>query len=156
MGRFAEGTTVSPERTQSEIIDTLRRYGATDHLSGESGGQALVCFVLRGCSIRMLVALPKRDDKRFSRTARGARTPRQAENAYQAEVRRKWRSLLLRLKAKLEAVADGDVTVEEEFLPYLVTGTGATVFEQLAGQLQDLQSGRPLLLTGPAPQEPAP
>lgn len=150
MGRFAEGTTVGPDKTQGEIADTLRRYGATDHLSGESGKQIIVCFRLRGHAIRMVAALPQRQDPKFHKTGRGKRTPRQAENAYQAELRRKWRSLLLRLKAKLEAVADEEVTVEEEFLAYLLVGKkGQTVWEQLAPQLAAAPSDQPLLLEGP-------
>jgi hypothetical protein len=46
----------------------------------------------------------------------------------EAEKRRRWRCLLLSIKAKLETVANGILTFDEEFLANIVVpGTGETV-----------------------------
>lgn len=38
---FAEGTTVSPEKTRGEIESLVRRHGATEFSSGWNAGQAV-------------------------------------------------------------------------------------------------------------------
>jgi len=51
-------------------------------------------------------------------------TPRRPRDA---EVRRRWRALVLVVKGKLEAVESEIVTFEEEFLAHLVLPNGQTV-----------------------------
>lgn len=69
-----------------------------------------------------------RDTEAFRLTETGrARTEGSARDAYEAEYRRRWRSLGLLIKAKLAAVADGIVEFETEFLPHIVLPTGETV-----------------------------
>jgi hypothetical protein len=68
---------------------------------------------------------------------------------------RRWRSLLLRIKAKLEAIADGMTTVEEEFLANLMLPDGSTVIEEVLPRLAvAYETGKmPQLLPGlPAPR----
>lgn len=76
-----------------------------------------------------------------------------ARDAYEQEIRRRWRSLLLVVKAKLTAVADGISTVEREFLADLVIPTGQTLAEWLAPQLEAAYAhgGVPALLPGTEP-----
>ena len=54
---------------------------------------------------------------------------------YQDEKQRKQilRALYWFLKAKIEAIQFGLVELEQEFLPYLLTSEGRTVFEHIGG-----------------------
>jgi len=65
-----------------------------------------------------------------------ARTPDAAKRAYEQEVRRRWRSLVLAVKAKLVAVQDEIATFEQEFLAYAVAADGKTVGEHIIPQLK--------------------
>ncbi len=75
-------------------------------------------------------------------------TERQAQEAYEAEVRRRWRALAAVIKAKLVAVEDNISTMEQEFLAYVVLPNGQTLGEWAGPQLND---ARPLPLL-PAPK----
>lgn len=149
MGRYAEGTTVPVAKTQAEIEQTLKRYGATAFARMEEGPAAMIGFKMQGYAVRMSLVLPAEDDRRFTRTARGRpRTAAQTAQAHAQELRRVWRVLLLRLKAKLEAIDDG-VPFAEEFLPYLCLPSGQTVGDEVLSQVdQGIAAGQmsPLLL----------
>ena len=126
--KFAEGTAVPVERTRIEIEETLRRFGADAFSSGFEGRTAFVIFRARDRFIRITLPLPDPTDKAFRLTETGrARTEGSARDAYEAEYRRRWRSLGLLIKAKLAAVADEIVEFETEFLPHIVLPTGETV-----------------------------
>jgi hypothetical protein len=134
MSRYAEGTSVNSSASRVEIERTLTRYGATSFAYGWQDGQAAIGFVADGKQIRFVLPLPSRDERRFTHTpAKGTRrSPQQAEAAYEQAVRQSWRALALVIKAKLEAVAAGIVTFEEEFFAHIVLPSGETVFEQAA------------------------
>jgi len=127
-GQYAAGTEVSSDRSRSEIERTLTRYGATQCLYGWSGGRATVGFTAHGRSIRFELPLPNRGDREFTRTDTGrTRSETAAADAYEKAVRQRWRALALVVKAKLEAVASGISTFEDEFLAATVLPGGATV-----------------------------
>lgn len=145
---FAENTTVAPEKSQADIQATLRRYGATEFLSGWSGDKALIGFRLKGRAVRFVLNLPSRSDKRFQVTP-GRHMRRSAEAAlkeWEQEVRRRWRALLLTIKAKFEAVESSIETFEEAFMPHFVLPSGATISETLLPQLDDAMRGGPVQL----------
>lgn len=132
--RFAEGTSVTPERSQAEISETLRRYGATGFAFGWQDQRAMIAFTAHDRSIRFLLDLPGPDDREFQVTATGRK--RQNSNAsYEAEIRRRWRALALAIKAKLEAVATGITDFEDEFMAHIVLPDGSTVGERVKDEL---------------------
>lgn len=47
MTKYAEGTKVSPDKSQVEAQQLLKRYGATDVASGEQREQAIIGFKRR-------------------------------------------------------------------------------------------------------------
>ena len=49
------------------------------------------------------------------------------------EKRQRLRALYWYLKAKIGAIQFGLVDLEREFLPYLITASGKTVYEELGG-----------------------
>lgn len=137
MTRYAEGTAVSPEKSQAEIQQLLKRYGASGFAFGWEAGRALVGFTVQGRAVRFLLDLPT-DPGGFARTARGQhRTQPQRIAALDAEVRRLWRSLALAIKAKLEVVSSGIATFEEEFLAHLVLPDGTTVGDRVVQELDE-------------------
>lgn len=132
--RFAEGTSVTPERSQAEISETLRKYGATGFAFGWQDQRAMIAFSAHDRSIRFLLDLPHPNDREFKVTATG-RSRQNPDTAYEGEIRRRWRSLALAIKAKLEAVATGITTFEDEFMAHIVLPDGTTVGERVSAEL---------------------
>jgi hypothetical protein len=129
MARYAADTSVSVDRTRTEIEKALQRFGATGFAYGWDQSRAVIGFVLNGRQIRMVLPLPDRGAREFTHTPeRGyARTSTDAARAWEAACRASWRALSLILKAKLVAVDAGVVSMEEEFLAWTVLPDGATV-----------------------------
>lgn len=146
MGRYAEGTSVSPDRSKGEIEKTLQRYGCTSFAYGWEEDRAMIAFKAHGMQVRFLLPMPKRDDYAFTDTGR-ERTMLQTDKAYDQAIRQRWRALSLAIKAKLEAVESGIVGFEDEFLAHFVLPSGQTVGETITPELnQVVQRGLPPLL----------
>lgn len=150
MGRFAEGTTVAPDRSRAEIEKTLERYGATGFGYAAEGDRAMVAFKMGDKQVRFFLRLPDPNDEEFRYTpTRQRRTALQMQTAHHKEVRRLWRALALAIKAKLEAVESGIVSFDDEFLAHFVLPSGETVGERLGPQVNELSSqGLPALMPG--------
>lgn len=133
MTRYAENTQVSTDRSRSEIESTLRRYGADQFVSGWDTSRAMLGFRVHERHVRFELPMPDRSDAEFTMTPSGRRerSARQQDEAYEQEVRRRWRALNLAVKAKLEAVETGIASFDDEFLAYLVLPGGATVGQVL-------------------------
>lgn len=133
MARYAEGTTVAPEKSQQDIVTLLRRYGATRIATGWDADRSLVGFEAHGRQVRFVLTMPDRKAPEFWTTATGRRRDAgSAAAAHEAEVRRRWRALHLAIKAKLEVVETGIAEFESEFLAYTVLPNGRTVAEEIA------------------------
>jgi hypothetical protein len=138
--RYAERTEVSAEKSRGEIERILSRYGAAAFGYGwNDQGQAVVTFVAHGRRIQFTVSLPRRTDYRHTPARRYVRSDSEIEKAWEQATRQRWRALTLMVKAKLEAVAAGIATFEEEFLPYTLVpgpdGTPITVATLMEGQV---------------------
>lgn len=133
--RYAEGTTVTPERSQQEISATLRKYGAQSFVYGWDDNRAMIQFTAHERHIRFLLDLPHPDDPEFRTTATG-RTRANPDSAYEGEIRRRWRALNLAIKAKLESVETGIATFEEEFMAHIVMPDGKTVAQHLVPKIE--------------------
>lgn len=131
--RYAADTSVSTEKSLSEIMRTVERYGATGFMTGweEEGDtrRAMVQFKASERYVRFLLPLPSPSEPEFQRTPkrRQRRSPEQAHAAWEQACRQRWRALALCIKAKLEAVEAGITTFEEEFLSHIVLPDGSTV-----------------------------
>lgn len=128
---YAKGTEVSVEKTQAELAAFLRSRGADSVAVGQSTVAGVVQFEAEGRQIRFSVPMPDPADFRLTKT-RQTRTPAQLKTAIAAEERRRWRALLLVVKAKFEAVDSEIVTFESEFLAQTVMPDNATVLEHVA------------------------
>lgn len=154
MGRFAEGTSVPAEKSKVEIEQTLARYGASSFASGWKDGQAIIAFEAKGRRVRFTLPMPDAKDRKVTHKANdgwsgpseGTKTKR-----LEQETRRRWRCLLLAIKAKLEVVESGIATFEEEFMAHIVLPNGESVGQWMAPQLDAVyQAGQmpPLLTSG--------
>jgi hypothetical protein len=111
---FARRTTVTVEKSRAEIERVVKRYGAKGFVSGWQGNRVRIEFLARDRHIRMTMEEPEDTQPKRS----------------------KWRSLLLLVKAKLEAVDAKITTFEEAFLGDIVMPDGRTVYEATKGPIK--------------------
>lgn len=136
-GRYASNTSVSVEKSQAEIQQTLARYGVEDFGVFTRGGLGSVVFAHRGLTIQINVPLPARGDAEFTTTDTGReRSGAQAVKVWEQACKSRWRALLLAIKAKLEAVEAGISSIEHEFMPFIVMPDGRALHEHLTPQLE--------------------
>lgn len=144
--RYAEGTSVTEDRSRLEIEQTLRRYGA-DAIAiatDDRAGQAEVLFRYEGKFAKLRLALPQADDECFKRDRYGCPLrPDVRQKRAAAERRRVWRCLLLTLKARFESLENDIEPFTTAFLPYLVLPGGSTVGQTALPAIEDaLQTGQ--------------
>lgn len=144
MSRYAEGTEVSAERSQAEIQTILRRYRATGYgvMHDEERGFAAIGFRIDGRAVRFSLPLPTWTDAEFERDGRKhIRTESERRRACDQAHRQRWRALALCIKAKMETVASGIVSFEQEWMPHLVLPNGKTLGEQILPDYQKALEG---------------
>jgi hypothetical protein len=137
--RYAENTSVPVYRSQEEIRHLLTRHGAEGFVLGDMPGKSLVAFEMRSRRLRFIVPMPLLNKSRTN------------QKEVEKEQRRRWRALVLVLKAKLEAVASEIVFFDTEFLAYIVVENNMTVGDRIVPTIdQVLQTGKlpPLLGDG--------
>lgn len=128
--RYATGTDVSATKSRAEIEDLLKRHGATSFASGWDDEQARAVLVFRLAERNFRLVVSQAQEKDVPAAKR-----RQAPAEHRAHVlrwitgeeRRRWRALLLMIKAKLEMIASGESSVEREFLADMLLPSGETV-----------------------------
>lgn len=143
MSKFAEGTKVRPEKSRMEIEQVLKRYGATGFGSAWDEAGARIMFAAHGRRVRFAIPMPPLHNmkpKKGSEPPRwlywdADRRAKWCEDKRELEVRRRWRALLLVIKAKLEVVQSEISTFESEFLAHIVLPNGQTVGDTLTPQL---------------------
>ena len=106
--RYAEGTKVEVSQSRNEIERLVAKHGATKFASGWAEDFALIEFVCEGRRVRFRLPIGDCDER---------------------ETRRRWRSLLLAIKSKLEVVNTGIESFDEAFLSHIVTTADVTVSE---------------------------
>lgn len=144
---YARGTTVSEEKSRAEIEQTIRRHCGRDAAFsyGTMPGKAAIQFAAHGRQIRFELPLPSKEEaveKARDGRAPGRRpTPAQVEDWLDREYRRRWRCMLLIIKAKFEAVemkmelaeseAEKASVFEQEFLSCIVGSSGQTLYQTI-------------------------
>lgn len=133
---YAEGTTVSVEKSRLELERTLERYGADAFSYARDGDMAMVAFRAGGRMVKFTLPMPPLAD--FERTPGGKRTRTYEQQVVEREkaMRQRWRALNLVVKAKLEAVEAGISDFESEFLANVVLPNGESVGSWMAPQVQ--------------------
>jgi hypothetical protein len=135
--RFAEGTSVPVSRSQDELRSLAKKAGAVSVVIGEEESRAVFFFIANNRKVRFTVPVPSPDEFQGRRSAVNA-----------AEERRRWRALVLVVRAKLESVASGIEAFEDAFLAQIVVpGTSETVGEAMREQLETAYlTGKPVRL----------
>lgn len=150
MGRYAENTSVSADRSRADIERELVRYGASGFgYSWEKREVALSRYPGYGPKTeqRMFATIVFQFKERRIRLDLPMPTEREAGTVQKAEQaqRQRWRALLLVIKAKLEAVESGISTLEHEFLANIVTDSGRTIGETVVPRLNEAVAAGRLL-----------
>ena len=144
MTKAYSDTAVSPGRSKEQIEGLLLKVDATGFRwstqlpSGERGD------ITPGYE-RLEAALDWNDKQIAFRL--------EVAYADEREKRQRLRALYWYLKAKIEAIQFGLVDLEREFLPYLITASGKTVYEELGGVDMKLLPA-PLAEVAASPQRP--
>lgn len=147
---YATNTSVTEDRSRAEIEKLLMRFGADTFGYSTSRTEAMIHFTHQGFDYAFHLPLPDRKDSKFTRTP-GRNTKRSEQAAFvewSKEVRRKWRSLALVVKAMLVGVTDGVLAFEEAFMPYIIMEGGGSLYHAM---LPSLEKRRAL----PAPKDGA-
>lgn len=158
MASYAQGTTVSVIKTIGELDALLEKHGATGFAYGrdDTSRSTRVMFRLADRMCRFEVKKPEVADFMQTNTYR-RRTLEAATQLADAEERRRWRALLLVVKALLVGVTDGVISLSDAFLSFTVLPNGATVGEWAAPQLDTAYATAtmPALMPGAAPAQAA-
>ncbi len=132
---YAKGTKTTVISSRKEISQILVRYGASAPEFKETPDGIAVEFALS--KRQMSVSLPLPTPQKYIRPGQ-----RQTQDALAAakrqcnrEIMRRYRALALVLKAKLEAIASGISTAEQEFLSDLVLPSGQRAGDWIEPQL---------------------
>jgi len=149
MTKYAEKTTVAPEKSRGEIESTLIRYGADKFGYGYEESRIYVAFQMGKRAVRIILPMPTRDDAEFQVTWQRKETA--CQRKFDQAIRQRWRALFIVVKAKLESVESGIETFEEAFMPHIVIPSGEqagrTVGEvQLPGLIRAIEDGEPVKL----------
>jgi hypothetical protein len=129
LGKYAASTSVPVERSRAEVERVLTKYGATRFGTMSEETKVTVYFEVKGRTVQWSIPLPPKSKYRY-------------EKDYDQEVRRRWRVLVITIKAMLEAVESKLLTFDEAFLPHIVIpGTGRTLGAAIVPKLDALYSG---------------
>lgn len=127
MPPFAKGTTVPVEKSRMEVDRYLNKRGAEAFATMSDAHRFVLQFRLKDRSVRFVVPTPA-----WPKTG----TADQRKRVVERELQRRWRALLLVLKAKFESIDSGITTFDQEFLAQMVAGDGRTVGEILVPEIE--------------------
>ena len=119
MSTYAKETKVPVSQSKNELEKLLVKYGADQFVSGWDGKSVMVQFRMRDRFIR--VQMPMKDMGSVDRTKK--------------EERRRWRSLILKIKGNLESVESEIVTFEQAFMAHIVMPDNKTIGDHVLPQV---------------------
>ena len=137
---YAEGTNVPVERSEAEIKRVLQKYGSEKIGIMSEPTKATIYFSVKGRDVQLVIPLVRKGDP-FP----GKKGYVWNEKSAEAETRRRWRVMVLTLKAMLEAIDSGITTFDQVFLAHVVIpGTGRTIGDEIVPKLPELCEGASL------------
>lgn len=139
MARYAEGTTVSTDKSLGEMRALLTKHDASHFAYGSGPDGDAIQFRLNGRMYRFDIQAV--DPTEYTHDARGyLRTDAQHKSMVEGEWRRRWRARLLWLKAQLEFAEGDPEAMARNLLPDLVLPDGKTFFEYADPQIDAMYS----------------
>ena len=137
--RYAEGTTVDVAKSKSDIERLVTLHGANGFVSGYDYDSAIprsiLIFRLRNRTLKYTVDKPA--PEKFKSYKRNRKPERLSKIAEQEHMRR-WRSLFLIIKAKLEIIESAEdqaTAFDKEFMADIMLPGGETLGDKLLPQL---------------------
>lgn len=149
MAKYAEKTTVAPEKSRTEIERVLLRYGADMFSYGYMESRIYIAFRMQKRAVKIVLPMPTREEGKYEVVSYGSpRSKTAAQNMFDQDIRQRWRALFIVVKAKLESVESEIETFEEAFLSHLVIpsgeNAGMTVGEAMLPNLRRaIEGGEP-------------
>jgi hypothetical protein len=139
MSKYAEGTEVPVSKSRTEIESLLKKRGVVQHFFGETLEGARIMFILHGRMYRFDIPYPDPEDREYSRDSHGwLLSDAKAKLKLDAEIRRRWRIMIIRLKVKFETVDDREGSLDEEFLANLILPDGSTMSEYMEPKIEEI------------------
>ena len=137
MAKYAEGTTVSVLNSRIEVEKIILKYAGqgAEFAYMQKYGSADIVFAAHGRRVRFTLPLPTLEEAK--KGAMGKRDYYEIKDVgrrqawVERESMRRWRCLVLAIKAKLEVVESGIASFEEEFLAHVVNADGLTVYQAI-------------------------
>lgn len=124
MTKYAARTTVPVSASVAEVEGLIARFGAQRFTYSWDQDQDVVAFEANGHPVKIAIPRPPEEQER----------------------RRKWRVMVLAIKALLVAVEEEVLTFEDAFLAHLILDSGHTIGEAMRPRLAVSQRGRVLSL----------
>lgn len=135
--RYAQGTSVSVERSVGELKKIVQKYGGEDFAYIEKSDMAMVAFQINERTLKFEIDLPAKTDRKYTHTeSRG--NERYADDAlklWEKDCRQKWRVLVLLVKATFEAIENDLMTFDEAFMSSIALKNGQTLAKYVLPQL---------------------
>ena len=116
---YATKTRVPEGQSRTEIERLLMKYKANSVAVFNSVDQVAVAFEMAHRRVIFRLSVPREENEKAGQ-----------------ERRRKWRALLLCIKAKLTSVEDGIETFEDAFMAHVVMPDGMTVAEHVKPRIE--------------------
>jgi len=135
------------ENSRAELERLLSRHRCTKFASGvdHEAHTATVQFHLNNRIVKFAIALPDPKDPKYKLIKRSylERTQAGIDKVVEQETRTRWRSLLLVVKAKLEAIESGIASFEDEFLAHVLLPNQETVAQYIGPMVDQIyKTGR--------------
>ncbi len=126
MSKFASKTNVDSIKSRMEIERIVLKYGCTQFSYMTKPNAAVIGFKSVDRFVKMELRLPTLAESSVNKVG-ATMSAKQAQGAWEQQIRQRWRALALVVKAKLESVELGVATFEQEFMPYILLPNGETV-----------------------------
>jgi len=138
--KYAEGTTVSVDRSIAELKRTCEKYGATNFGFLQGDASTAVFFKYEGRLYRL--------DLHFQSSAKACNQAE--EKKLKAEERRKWRVLILTIKAMFESIENDVLAAPILLQPFTVLPDNTVLGERISATIEQayLTGNMPTLLLG--------
>lgn len=127
--KFAQDTSITQDRTISDIRAVLKRRGTDGFMMGDKPGLAVIGFEHSRRVYRFDLPMPAIEDFRLTPTGT-TRGDQAVIKAWTDECNRRFRALLATIKGRMVAVDEGMSTFEEEFALESVLADGKTTVRQ--------------------------
>ena len=136
--KYAQHTSITIEKSRTDIELLLSRYGADGFKRGWVEGKEAVQFIMKRKQIRFVLPLPAKDDVEFCYSRQsGIKHPEgKALILWEQACKTAYRALVLSIKAKLATVESGISSFEEEFYANIVLPNNKTVFQNTSHQVE--------------------